>query len=267
MLLACLLPVHARLRSDCDVAAIPSPRAASVLRNTHRRPGYFCRSLCLLAGIAGATGCQSPRAELPRGAAAYALIPAPTAGTTRSQYRIGPLDMLAITVFQEPDLSQRDVQVDASGNLLMPLIGEVHARGKTAHQLSAEISRQLGTRYVVDPQVTVSVTNSVSQQVTVEGNVTQPGVYDITGAPTLLEALARARSPTRVARLEEVVVFRVVDGRRAGAVFDVAAIRNGRAPDPELLGGDVVVVGFDALKGAFRDFLSTAPLVSAFRAF
>ena len=195
------------------------------------------------------------------------MIPAPAAGTTRGEYRIGPLDVLAITVFQEPELSQRDVQVDASGNLLMPLVGTVQARGKTAHQLSREIARQLGTEYLVNPQVAVSVTTSVSQQVTVEGNVTMPGVYDITGAPTLLEALARARSPTRVARLQEVVVFRTIGGRRAGAVFDVAAIRNGQAPDPELLGGDVVVVGFDAVKGAFRDFLTTAPLVSAFRTF
>ena len=219
----------------------------------------------LAAGLLSA--CQSPRAGLPHGADAYAVIPPPAAGTTRSAYRIGPLDVLAITVFQEPELSQRDLQVDASGNLLMPLVGTVQARGKTAHQLSREIAGRLGTEYLVDPQVTVTVTASVSQQVTVEGNVTMPGVYDITGAPTLLEALARARSPTRVARLQEVVVFRTIDGRRAGAVFDVAAIRNGRAPDPELLGGDVVVVGFDAVKGAFRDFLTTAPLVSAFRTF
>nr|WP_317892196.1 polysaccharide biosynthesis/export family protein [uncultured Sphingomonas sp.] len=219
----------------------------------------------LAAGLLSA--CQSPRAGLPHGPDAYAVIPPPAAGTTRGAYRIGPLDVLAITVFQEPELSQRDVQVDASGNLLMPLVGTVQARGKTAHQLSREIAGRLGTEYLVDPQVTVTVTASVSQQVTVEGNVTMPGVYDITGAPTLLEALARARSPTRVARLQEVVVFRTIDGRRAGAVFDVAAIRNGRAPDPELLGGDVVVVGFDAVKGAFRDFLTTAPLVSAFRTF
>jgi polysaccharide export outer membrane protein len=224
------------------------------------------RLLPLLA-LAFTSACQSPRAALPDGAQAYAVIPAPTAGTTRSAYRIGPLDVLAVSVFQEPDLSQRDVQVDASGNVLMPLIGPVHACGKTARQLSAEIERQLGAEYLVDPQVTVSVTASVSQQVTVEGNVTMPGVYDITGAPTLLEALARARSPTRVARLQEVVVFRVIDGRRAGAVFDLTAIRAGRAPDPELLGGDVVVVGFDGVKGAFRDFLTTAPLVNAFRAF
>lgn len=211
--------------------------------------------------------CQSARPPLPRGADAYRVIPPPAADAPRSAYRIGPLDVLAVTVFQEPDLSQRDVQVDASGDLLVPLIGTVHAAGKTARQLSAEIASRFGQDILVDPQVTVSVTASVSQQVTVEGNVTMPGVYDITGAPTLLEALARARSPTRVARLQEVVVFRTLAGRRAGAVFDVAAIRSGRAPDPELLGGDVVVVGFDAVKGAFRDFLTTAPLVSAFRTF
>jgi polysaccharide export outer membrane protein len=246
-------------------------KAPRVVAAAHRvRPWQgakrVSRLLPLLA-IAGTAACESPRAGLPHGAQAYAVIPAPAPGSTRNQYRIGPLDVLAIAVFQEPDLSQRDLQVDASGNVLMPLIGVMQASGKTAHQLSADIAQQLGTRYLADPQVTVTVTTSVSQQVTVEGNVTMPGVYEITGAPTLLEALARARSPTRVARLQEVVVFRVIGGRRTGAVFDVTAIRNGRAPDPELLGGDVVVVGFDAVKGAFRDFLSTAPLVNAFRAF
>jgi polysaccharide export outer membrane protein len=228
-----------------------------------RRPPLVLLGLA----CACASACQSPRAALPRGAQAYALIPPPAADSSRSAYRIGALDVLAITVFQEPDLTQRDVQVDASGNILMPLVGTVHASGKTARQLSAEIAASLAEQYIVDPQVSIAVTASVSQQVTVEGNVTMPGVYDITGAPTLLEALARARSPTRVARLQEVVVFRVINGRRTGAVFDLSAIRSGRAPDPELLGGDVVVVGFDALKGAFRDFLTTAPIVSAFRAF
>jgi polysaccharide export outer membrane protein len=62
-------------------------------------------------------------------------------------------------------------------------------------------------------------------------------------------------------------VFRVIDGHRTGAVFDLNSIRAGREPDPELIGGDVVVVGFSSVKGAFRDFLTAAPLLSVFRPF
>ncbi|HEU4612548.1 MAG TPA: hypothetical protein VFS15_10740, partial [Kofleriaceae bacterium] len=92
----------------------------------------------------------------------------------------------------------------------------------------------------------------------------QPGVYAINGTSTLLSALAQAQSPTDVAKLDQVVIFRNINGRRAGAVFDVAAIREGRAPDPEVLGGDVIVVGFDQLKGAMRDIFKTAPFFYVF---
>ena len=92
-------------------------------------------------------------------------------------------------------------------------------------------------------------------------------MYDISGSSTLLEAIARAKSPTRVARLDQVVVFRMINGQRAGAVFDLRKIRDGEAPDPQLQGGDIVVVGFSAVKGAFRDFLSAAPLLSLFQIF
>jgi polysaccharide export outer membrane protein len=50
-------------------------------------------------------------------------------------------------------------------------------------------------------------------------------------------------------------------------VFNLNHIRQGRSPDPEILGGDVVVIGYSAIKGAFRDFLSAAPALAAFRPF
>jgi polysaccharide export outer membrane protein len=205
--------------------------------------------------------------DLPRGASAYSVIPAPDAEASMAAYRIGALDVLKVTVFQEPDLSFDQMQVDASGNVSLPLIGMVRAEGKTAAELSSEIASKLGSQYLVNPQVSVAVASSVSQNVTVEGNVTQPGVYAINGTSTLLQALAQAQSPTDVAKLDQVVIFRNIDGRRAGAVFDVKAIREGRAADPQVLGGDVIVVGFDALKGAFRDFLRTAPFFNLFRYF
>jgi polysaccharide export outer membrane protein len=151
--------------------------------------------------------------------------------------------------------------------LSFPLIGTVRASGETATELSDAIAAQLGKRYLVNPQVSVSVASSVSQNVTVEGDVGQPGVYAINGTSTLLGALAQARSPTAVAKLDQVVIFRTIEGKRAGAVFDVKAIREGRVPDPEVLGGDVIVVGFDTIKGAFRDFLRTAPFFTLFRYF
>ena len=112
------------------------------------------------------------------------------------------------------------------------------------------------------------VNNSASQFVTVEGSVTEPGRYELPrGRASLLEVIALAKSPTRIAKLDEVLVFREIGGQRYGAVFDLNDVRQGRADDPQLRGGDVVVVGFSQLKGAFRDFLTTAPFFNVFRPF
>ena len=130
-----------------------------------------------------------------------------------------------------------------------------------------EIGRRLDEKYVRAPQVTVAVTASMTQRVTVEGSVNAPGVYDIAPNATLLGALARAQSPTVNAKLNQVTVFRMVDGQREGALFDVRRIRAGLDPDPRILGGDTVVVGFNQLRGALRDFLGAAPLLALFRPF
>ena len=224
----------------------------------------------IAAGLAAScAACSGMHASegLPHGAAAYAVMPAADPDTPVAAYRIGPLDVLKVTVFEEKDLSFDQIQVDASGNLSFPLIGTVKAGGETATQLSNDIAAALAKRYLVNPQVSVSVASSVSQNVTVEGDVKQPGVYAINGTETLLTALAQAQSPTEVAKLDQVVIFRDIAGKRAGAVFDVKAIREGRVPDPQVLGGDVIVVGFDQVKGVFRDIFKTAPFFYVFRYF
>ncbi|WP_284053347.1 polysaccharide biosynthesis/export family protein [Stakelama marina] len=208
---------------------------------------------------------------LPSGDAAYAMFPEPDLTRQATSYEIGPLDVLSITVFQEPDLSfsgtGNQLQVDAAGNISYPLLGTVRAAGKTALELSNEIAAALGRKYLVDPQVSVTVAASISQRVTVEGDVNKPGTYEINGTSTLLEALAQAESPTEVAKLDQIVIFRRVDGKRMGGVFNLNDIREGKAADPEIKGGDVIVVGFSAVKGAFRDLFKAAPFFNVFRYF
>ena len=220
--------------------------------------------LCCVGVLAG---CASPDV-LPRGESAYALIGDPDKGPVPvADYKISPSDTISITVFQEPDLSLKEAVVEASGHISMPLIGSVPAAGLTTTQLASDLEQRLGARYLEKPQVSVIVNVAVSQQVTVEGNVLQPGSYPMGGRMTLLRALALAHGPTRVAALDEVVVFRMVGGKRMGALFDVNAIRKGQASDPQIEGNDMVVVGFNAVKGAYRDFLQTAPFLNVFRNF
>jgi polysaccharide export outer membrane protein len=195
---------------------------------------------------------------------------APVASSTASapaEYRIGVGDKLSIRVFQVPDLSFDTLVVDTSGNIQMPLINAVQASGLTAGELSREIGKQLESRYLRDPQVTVTVSEAASQKITVDGAVTQPGVYEMRGTTSLLQAVAMARGPSRVADLSKVAVFRTVDGRRAVALFDLEAIRRGRAEDPVVLGNDVIVVDASRLSAALREVVSAVPVLSVFRFF
>lgn len=230
----------------------------------------FRRSVAaILAGLCCVvlTGCSSSNlgAGLPHGFEAY---PAPvTTAATRPapEYRIGPLDTIDVTVFQEPDLSAKALAVDAAGNVVLPLVGSFPAAGKTTNVLSADIAKKLGERYLVNPQVSVAVASSVSQKVTVQGQVEEPGVYDVKGATTLLETLSMAKGETNVASLNRVVVYRTINGQRMGALFDASAIRNGKAKDPDIFGNDVVIVGYSQAKSVWRDVLSAAPLLNIFR--
>ena len=235
------------------------------MKNRPKFPFGRAGLLLCLASF-GLGGCQTtPADSLARDGAAYALMSQDGEVTT---YRVGPFDRLTITVFNEPTLSFQDIPVDAEGRFDYPLIGTVDAAGLTTEELTREIKTRLDQEFYRDSRVTVFVTNSASRFIVVEGNVEEPGRYELSGGrASLLEVIALAKSPTRVAKLDEVMVFRTVNGERYGAVFNLDDIRNGAADDPVLRGGDVVVVGFDFLKGAFRDFLTTAPFFNVFTRF
>lgn len=180
------------------------------------------------------------------------------------EYKIGPSDKLKLVVFQVPDLSFDEIFVDAAGNLQLPLVGAVAASGRTPAELSTEIEMRLRERYLRNPQVTVAVIESAGQKITVDGAVTKPGVYEMRGRTTLLQAVAMAEGPAPTANLRSVAVFRNVDSRLMVAVFDLDSIRGGQAQDPVLLGDDIVVVDTSRLNVAMRNLVSVLPSLAAF---
>ena len=163
---------------------------------TIMRSGIIALLSCTVAACAQDTQVSS---TLPTGAAAYGAISAPIPGQDSiADYRIGPLDTLDVTVFQEPELSSKALQVDASGQIALPLVGSVEAKGKTASELSADIEKLFGEKYLKDPQVTVSVATSVSQRVSIQGEVTEPGVYQVSAPPPSSKCFRwRRERPTR----------------------------------------------------------------------
>lgn len=192
-------------------------------------------------------------------------------GQMDQAYKIGPADDLAIHVLDEPEISTTSLKVGNDGSIEFPYIGSVMAAGKTAGQLSADL-RQALLSYYRDPRVVVTIASQARQIVTVEGGVEAPGNYPVLGTSSLLQSIALAKGPRRTAKLDEVIVFRMVNGKRMAARFDLRRIRYGYEPDPLILGGDTIVIGFSELKGVFRDFLMAAPLsgsltVGAFRTY
>ena len=187
-----------------------------------------------------------------------------SSGAEASGYRIGPSDKLAVTVFQVEDLSFPEIFVDASGRLQLPLLGSVQAAGLTPAELSMDLERRLGERYLRNPRVSVSVSDAASQKITVDGAVTKPGVYEMQGRTTLLQAVAMAEGGTRVADLKKVAVFRSVEGRPMVAVFDLAAIRRGEAVDPVVMGDDVIVVDTSRLSARYRNIIEILPGLAVF---
>lgn len=209
-----------------------------------------------------ASGCASINPDMAAGADAYTLFPAPSADAQVDEYRIGAQDVLRVTVFQEEDLSFNEVPVDATGRIVLPLIGLVQAAGKTSLELSRDIAMRLEERYLVEPQVSIVVVKSASLRVTVEGAVNGPGIFDIEGSTTLLQALALAQGPIQTANLDQIIVFRTKPDGVYAARFNLADIRLGRQPNPEILGNDIVVVGNSYAKQVFRDFLQLSPMLA-----
>jgi len=185
---------------------------------------------------------------------------APTADLTLGRpvaapgdYLIGPQDLLNVQVFGVAALD-REVRVNASGQISLPLIGPVQAAGLTGEQLAADIATRLAKTYLQNPQVTIFIKEFTSQRVTVTGAVKTPNVFPLKGRMTLLQVVAAAGGPTSVANRGSARILRLEpDGTRKALHYDLAAIRDGDAPDPEIQGEDVVLVDTSAVKEAVKD--------------
>lgn len=191
-------------------------------------------------------------------------LPTPTrtdlAANTRP-YLIGPFDKLMIDVFGVEEL-KREVQIDASGRLSFPLIGVVEAAGRTPSEVATDIETRLRGAYVRDPQVTVNLEQTVSQVITVDGEVNKPGLFPVVGRMTLMRAVATAGGVADYANLEDVVIFREVDGQRLVGVYSLKGIRRGNYPDPEVFANDVIIVGDSPTRRMIDQILGLGPLLT-----
>lgn len=106
-------------------------------------------------------------------------------------YKIGPEDLIEISVFEEERLN-KTVRVSSQGNITLPLLGVLRVKGLTANELEKEIRELLAEKYLQDPNVTVFIKEYRSQRISVIGAVEKPGIFDITGQKAILDMLAMA---------------------------------------------------------------------------
>src|SRR4030095_14323021 len=171
-----------------------------------------------------------------------------------NNYIVGPQDVLAITLFDQQDLSGK-YTVEADGTFTFPLIGRVKAGGMSLRDVEQALRTQLSDGFFKNPQVSVSVEQYRSQRIFVVGEVRTPGPYPLVGDMTLLEALARAASTTEHAAGEALIV-RSSDGSRSSGPLlpdqkngadvirvDVKALQSGRlSENATLRDGDTIFV-------------------------
>lgn len=201
------------------------------------------------------------------------LIPAtlglpPDPGEDKTYY-IGPHDLLTIEVFQVDELSSKE-RVSQDGHIVLPLIGAIKVVGLTPSGLEMRIANLLREKYLQDPQVNVYVEEYAHQKVTVMGAVNSPGVFDLQGETTLLEAVAQAGGvDDEIANAENVVVFRPdTAGKLQAYVVNLEQVQKGELADPILIGDDKVVVPksgtavfFKGLTDTLRGFVTFTPLI------
>ena len=214
-------------------------------------------SLCLLAACADTRGGPIAYKD------SFAAPDAPSLQTLDANYKIAPMDKLAIRVFRQEDMTG-DYDVDLAGHISLPLIGEVEAANLTTAQLDDKLTQLLGVKYLEHPDVSVSIKQSVGRLVTIDGAVNSSGSFPVMGRLSLLQAVALARGPTEDANLHRVAIFRTIGGKRQAAAFDLVSIRRGQAEDPPIYAGDIVVVDGSSVKALQKKLLQSIPFLTIF---
>src|SRR5262245_52300952 len=254
----------------------------------------FVKPLALTALLAGLVGCgtgvdapqlgagdsraaQSPATTSPTmkafqtetasspTAAASTMASSPTTelassrGLDVSEYRITPQDVRQVSIFQVPELN-RTVQVDGNGFVSLPLVGGVRVRGKTILQAQNDITARYQKSYLQSPQVTVSLVKS-GQRVTVSGAVKAPIVLGLDVPLNLTMAIAQAGGMGETGNPERIHIARTTAGEAVeDSVFNLTEIQAGKAANPMLRGGDIVVVEDSQARLALKNIKDVLPL-------
>jgi len=186
--------------------------------------------------------CASCFIALPAFGQAAGARPAPATNDIGPDYRIGPEDVLEISVWKEEGL-KKEVLVRPDGGIAFPLAGDMEAAGKTAEQLQQEITQRL-SKFMADPVVSVAVTKVAANKIFVIGRVNKPGEYVTGRYVDVLQGLTMAGGLTPFAAENDIKVMRKENGKEVVFPFRYSDIKKGVNLEQNILlkPGDVVVV-------------------------
>lgn len=210
-------------------------RNLPLLKTTQRgRMPEILVSAMVILSLGGCTGLSEPRVSAGESMEASQQL-------TRD-YRIGPEDMLEISVWKEEEL-QREVLVRPDGGISFPLAGDIRVAGKTPQEVEAVITEKL-QRYIPDAVVTVSVTELTGHRIYVAGRVENPGQYVVGRYVDVLQALTLAGGLTPFAKEKEIKVLRREAGKEIVYPFNYDEVKEGTHLEQNMVlrNDDVVVV-------------------------
>jgi polysaccharide export outer membrane protein len=176
--------------------------------------------------------------------AVLSLAPESRAQEADSNYRLCANDLIEIRVFQEPDLDSR-VRIGGDGSVTLPLVGAIALGGKTVNEAADYLRQKYDERFLVNPQLTVTVTDFSKKRFTVLGQVQTPGSYSMPDNEpvTLLQAIGMAGGYTRIAEPSNITVKRIENGVESLLKLNAKRMaRGGASSDFKILPGDVISV-------------------------
>ena len=193
--------------------------------------------LSLVLALAGLLGCSQPAAEM-------GGVSTPAAAGTASNHILAPTELIEIKVFQEPDLSTA-ARIRDDGKINMPLVGEVALAGRTVQEATGMIRDGLQAKFLVNPQVTVTIVEHARKLFTILGQVQRAGTYKFPERESLnlIQSIGIAGGYTAIADPTRITLKRLVNGRQTVLKLDAKRMaKDGSAP-VEIQSGDIITVG------------------------
>ena len=172
-------------------------------------------------------------------------IPVAQPATPAPSHILVPDELIEIKVFQEPDLTIA-TRIPNDGRINFPLLGDVAVAGKSVQQAARMIQERLGARFLVNPQVSIAVTEPAKRLFTVLGQVQRPGTYRFPDRQSLdlMQVIGIAGGYTRLADPAKITVKRNVSGKETVFSIDGKRLATGQKSSPFMVAdGDLISIG------------------------